>query len=68
MEPEAFNLSLRKFLKRVGVSSQREIDQAVQAALQQAKLAGTEVIEAKMTLEIPALGLKVPFGGELRLR
>ena len=68
MEPEAFNLSLRKFLKRVGVSSQREIDQAVQAALQQAKLAGSEVIAAKMTLEIPALGLKVPFAGELRLK
>ena len=68
MEPEAFNLSLRKFLKRVGVSSQREIDQAVRVALQQAKLSGSEVIAAKMTLEIPALGLKVPFDGELSLR
>lgn len=68
MEPEALNLSMRKFLKMVGVSSQREIEQAVQAALQQAKLPGSEALAAKMTLEIPALGLKVPFDGQLRLR
>jgi hypothetical protein len=59
---------MRKFLKRVGVSSQREIEQAVQAAVAQAKLPGSEAVAAKMTLEIPALGLKVPFDGELRLR
>jgi hypothetical protein len=68
MEPEAFNLSMRKFLKMVGVSSQREIEQAVQAAMQQATLPGSEAVAAKMTLEIPALDLKVPFDGELRLR
>jgi len=43
VEPDAFNHSLRKFLKRVGVSSQREIEQALQAALRQAKLAGSDV-------------------------
>jgi hypothetical protein len=68
MEQEAFNLSIRKFLKMIGVNSQREIEQAVQAALQQAKLSASEPLAAKMTLEIPALGLKVPFDGELRLR
>lgn len=68
MEPETFNLSMRKFLKRVGVSSQREIEQALQSALQQATLSGSEPLAAKMTLEVPALGLKVPFDGELRLR
>jgi hypothetical protein len=40
----------------------------VQAALQQTKLSASEPLAAKMTLEIPALGLKVPFDGELRLR
>jgi hypothetical protein len=68
MEPEAFNLSMRKFLKMVGVSSQRELEQAVQSALQQATLPASEPLAAKMTLEVPALGLKVPFDGELRLR
>jgi hypothetical protein len=68
MEQETFNLSIRKFLKTIGVNSQREIEQAVRIALQQTTLAGSEALAAKMTLEIPALGLKVPFDGELRLK
>jgi hypothetical protein len=68
MEQETFNLSIRKFLKMIGVNSQREIEHAVQIALQQAKLAGSEALAAKMTLEIPAIGLNVPFNGELRLK
>ena len=68
MDQETFNLSIRKFLKMVGVNSQREIEQAVQNALQQKKLSGSESFPAKMTLEIPALGLKVPFDGEIKLK
>jgi hypothetical protein len=68
MEQDAFNLSTRKFLKMIGVSSQREIEHAVRLALQQARLSDAEPLAAKMTLEIPALGLKVPFDGELRLK
>jgi hypothetical protein len=68
MEQEAFNLSVRKFLKMIGVSSQHEIERAVHGALQQAKLSGGGAIAAKMTLEIPALDLKVPFDGELKLK
>ncbi len=66
MEQETFNLSIRKFLKMVGVNSQREIEQAVQKS--QAKLGGTDAVPVKMTLEIPALGVKVPFDGEIRLK
>jgi hypothetical protein len=68
MDHEAFNMSIRKFLKMVGVGSQREIEQAVQAALQQNKLAGTEHFPVKVTLEIPSLGVKVPFDGEIKLK
>jgi hypothetical protein len=68
MDQESFNMSIRKFLKTVGVGSQREIEQAVQAALQQKKLAGDETIAAKVTLEIPSLGVRVPFEGEIRLK
>jgi hypothetical protein len=68
MEQEAFNLSIRKFLKMIGVNSQREIERAVQVALQETKLSGSEALAATMTLEIPAIGLKIPFDGELRLR
>jgi sortase (surface protein transpeptidase) len=68
MDQETFNLSIRKFLKMVGVNSQREIEQAVQQALQQKKLSGSETLQAHMTLEIPSLGVKLPFHGEIKLK
>jgi hypothetical protein len=68
MDQETFNLSIRKFLKMVGVNSQREIEQAVQKALDAGKLKGSESFAAKVTLEIPSLGVKVPFDGEIRLQ
>jgi hypothetical protein len=64
MDPETFNLSIRKFLKMVGVNSQREIEQAVQKSAAQLG----DAFEVKMTLEIPRLGVKVPFDGEIRLK
>ena len=68
MDQEAFNISIRKFLKMVGVNSQREIEQAVQKALEDKRLKGEESFAAKVTLELPTLGLKVPFDGEIRLK
>jgi hypothetical protein len=68
MDQETFNLSIRKFLKMVGVNSQREIEQAVQKAMMDGKLQGNETLDAKMTLEIPKLGVRVPFDGEIRLK
>ena len=68
MDQETFNLSIRKFLKMVGVNSQREIEQAVQKAMMDGRVQGAETLPAKMTLEIPALGVKVPFDGEIRLK
>ena len=68
MDQETFNLSIRKFLKMVGVNSQREIEQAVQKALQQKRLSGNETLQAHMTLEIPSLGVKLPFHGEIKLK
>jgi len=67
MDEEAFNISIRKFLKMVGVSSQREIEHAVNRALQEGAIAGSEAFPATMTLEIPALKLRVAFDGEVRL-
>jgi hypothetical protein len=68
MDQETFNLSIRKFLKMVGVNSQREIEQAVQKSIESGKLKGDERIPVKCTLEIPSLGVKVPFDGEIRLK
>lgn len=68
MDQETFNLSIRKFLKMVGVNSQREIEQAVQKALEAKLLRGDESLAAKMTLEIPSLGVRMPFDGEIKLK
>jgi hypothetical protein len=68
MDQETFNLSIRKFLKMVGVNSQREIEQAVQQALAAARLQGDETLAVRVMLEIPALGVKVPFEGEIKLK
>ena len=67
MNEETFNISIRKFLKMVGVSSQRDIEQAVAKAVAERAIAGTESFPAKMTLEIPGLKLNVHFDGEIRL-
>ena len=45
-----------------------EIEQAVQGAVQSARLKGDETFPVKVTLEIPSLGVKVPFDGEIKLR
>ena len=68
MDQETFNISIRKFLKMVGVNSQREIEQAVQKAMGGGKLQGSESFPVKCTLEIPSLGVKVPFDGEIKLK
>ena len=68
MDQETFNLSIRKFQKMVGDNSQREIEQAVQKAMMDGKLQGNETLPAKVTLEIPQLGVRVPFDGEIRLK
>jgi len=67
MDDEVFNLSLRKFLKTVGVGSQREIEQAVAKALGEKAVAGTESLPATMVLQIPALKLEVRFEGHIDL-
>lgn len=67
MDDDALNMSIRKFLKMVGVSSQREIEQAVARAVAARSVAGSENLPAKMTLEVPGLALKVAFDGEIKL-
>ncbi|WP_076591961.1 DUF6494 family protein [Herminiimonas arsenitoxidans] len=68
MDEENFNLSMRKFLKMVGVSSQHEIEKAVEAAIANGSIAGTESFPAKVTLEIEGLKLNITFDGEIRLQ
>jgi Family of unknown function (DUF6494) len=68
MNEEALNLSIRKFLKAVGVNSQREIEHAVAKAAAAGAIAGTESFPAKMTLEIAGLEVKVEFSGDITLQ
>ena len=67
MNEEIFNLSIRKFLKTVGVNSQREIEQAVSRAIASGAVKGTESLPATMTLDIAGLKLHVVFDGEIAL-
>jgi Family of unknown function (DUF6494) len=67
MNEEKFNLSIRKFLKLVGINSQREIEQAVAKAVAARAIAGTESFPAKMTLEIAGLKVKAEFSGDIEL-
>ena len=67
MDEETFNISIRKFLKMVGVSSQREIEKAVTSAQADGAIAGNETFPATMTLEVAGLKLRVMFDGEIRL-
>jgi len=67
MNPDAFNMSIRKFLKMVGVHSQREIESAVERALAAGQLKGNETLEAKMTLVVNGVTLEVSFDGKIAL-
>lgn len=67
MNEEAFNISIRKFLKMVGVKSQHEIEQAVAQARAQGRIQGNESLPANMTLRIPDLDLEVRFDGRIEL-
>lgn len=68
MDEETFNLSIRKFLKMVGVGSQREIEQAVARAIATGAIAGTETLAATITVEIASLQFHVKFDGDIRLQ
>ena len=67
MNDEALNMSIRKFLKTVGVNSQLAIEKAVRQAIEDGKLKGNETMRAHMTLTVGTLELNVQFDGELRL-
>lgn len=67
MNEETLNISIRKFLKQVGVLSQREIERAVSHALESDALRGDEHLPAIMTLEVAGLRLRTQFEGTIKL-
>ena len=67
MNEDALNTSVRKFLKKVGVTSQREIEKAVRDAVASGKLKGSESLPAKMTLSVGGIGLSLVIDGSVDL-
>ena len=67
MNDEALNMSIRKFLKTVGVNSQLAIEKAVRKAIEDGKLKGSESLPVAMTLKVSGLDVSVTFDGELKL-
>ena len=67
MNEDLFNSSLRKFLKQVGVTSQREIEKAVREAIAGGRLKGHEKLAAKVTLTIAGVDLVREVSDEIEL-
>jgi len=65
MNEENFNMALRKYLKTVGVTSQREIETAVRGAVAAGKLKDGTALKAKMRLTIPEIGLDHEIDGTI---
>lgn len=67
MNEDKFNLELRKFLKKLGITSQREIEAAVRDAVDSGKLKGDEALPVKAAVTIEAVGMEIVVDGEIRL-
>jgi hypothetical protein len=67
MNEDVFNASIRKFLKRLGVTAQREIEKVVRQALAEGKLKGNEKFPAEATVTLGEIGLSLEIKGEIEL-
>ena len=67
MNEDTLNMQIRKFLKKVGITSQREIEHAVQRAIESGTIKGNETLAVHMTLNIPELGLNYHVDGDIEL-
>jgi hypothetical protein len=67
MNEEILNMQIRKFLKKVGVRSQHEIEQAVRRSIENNSLAGLDKLEASVLLEVPEVGIKVSIESKIKL-
>jgi ribosomal protein L1 len=67
MNEDVFNMSLRKFLKKVGVTSQREIEKAVRSAINSGRIKGTETLDAEVILKVNGVELTERIDGRIEL-
>ena len=68
MNEDGFNLEVRKFLKRFGITAQREIEKAVATALERGTLKGNETLAVNATLTIPGVLPALRIDGEIQLQ
>ena len=67
MDEDVFNMSVRKFLKKVGVTSQREIEQAVRSAIDKGKIDGASTLTARVRLSVDGVDLDETIEGKIEL-
>ncbi len=67
MDDEQLNMNIRKYLKKVGVNSQREIEDAVRDALANGRINGDEALAVSVTLSVKEIDLSVDIDGEINL-
>ena len=67
MNEDTFNLQIRKFLKKVGVTSQREIEKAVRDAVASGAISGSGKVQASVTLKLPDLGVEIDIDDTIAL-
>ena len=67
MNEDNFNIQLRKFLKKVGIQSQREIEQCVRQSISTGALNGSETLKASVRLQLSDIGLDVIIEDEISL-
>jgi hypothetical protein len=67
MNEEVFNLSIRKFLKRVGITAQRSIEETIRESLSKGRLKGAEKLPVKVVLTLDRTALSVVVDGDIEL-
>jgi hypothetical protein len=67
MDEEALNLSTRKFLKRLGITAQREIEKGVRTQIDSGRLEGGERLPARAVVSVEGLDGEIVVEGEIAL-
>ena len=68
MDEDELNMSIRKFLKRVGITSQREIENAVRSGLKSGAISDRDTLKVSVTLRIDSRNSDLVIDGEIKLQ
>jgi hypothetical protein len=67
MDEEVLNMSVRRFLKKLGVTAQREIELGVRERLDAGELGGEGTLPARATVSVEGLSQEIVVTGEIEL-